>query len=100
MSAPIVLVSGDFVLTGGMDRANHALASYLLDRGREVHFVSHRVDPGVARASRRGLSSRGETTQFLSVGRAALESRRAEVGAPVGESRCAGRGQRRQLQLG
>ena len=47
MSAPIVLVSGDFVLTGGMDRANHALASYLLDRGREVHFVSHRVDPAL-----------------------------------------------------
>ncbi len=45
MTAPVVLVSGDFVRTGGMDRANHALGSYLLDLGREVHFVSHRVDP-------------------------------------------------------
>jgi glycosyltransferase involved in cell wall biosynthesis len=42
--APVVLVSGDFVRTGGMDRANFALGAYLLARGREVHFVSHRVD--------------------------------------------------------
>ena len=39
-----VLVSGDFVKTGGMDRANHALASYLLKRGDEVALVAHRVD--------------------------------------------------------
>jgi glycosyltransferase involved in cell wall biosynthesis len=39
-----VLVSGDFVKTGGMDRANFALASYLVGRGHEVHLVSHRVD--------------------------------------------------------
>ena len=40
---PFVLVAGDFVTTGGMDRANYALASYLLDRGREVHLVAHRA---------------------------------------------------------
>ena len=39
-----VLVSGDFVKTGGMDRANHALASYLLRRGDQVTLVAHRVD--------------------------------------------------------
>jgi glycosyltransferase involved in cell wall biosynthesis len=43
MKRPIVLVSGDFVKTGGMDRANHALASYLSGRGDEVHLVSFRV---------------------------------------------------------
>jgi len=38
------LVSGDFVKTGGMDRANHALASHLARRGdAEVHLVSHRI---------------------------------------------------------
>jgi glycosyltransferase involved in cell wall biosynthesis len=42
--APFVLVSGDFVKHGGMDRANHALAAYLLAQGREVHLVAHRVD--------------------------------------------------------
>ena len=38
------LVSGDFVKTGGMDRANYALASYLARRGRTVHLASHRAD--------------------------------------------------------
>jgi glycosyltransferase involved in cell wall biosynthesis len=38
-----VLVTGDFVTTGGMDRANHALAAYLLGQGREVHLVAHRA---------------------------------------------------------
>lgn len=46
-AVPIVLVSGDFVDTGGMDKSNHALASYLLALGREVHFVAHRVDPAL-----------------------------------------------------
>ncbi|MFO0951444.1 MAG: glycosyltransferase family 4 protein [Isosphaeraceae bacterium] len=39
------LVTGDFVTTGGMDRANFALASYLARQGRGVHLVAHRVDP-------------------------------------------------------
>jgi glycosyltransferase involved in cell wall biosynthesis len=38
-----VLVAGDFVTTGGQDRANHALAKYLADEGHEVHLVAHRV---------------------------------------------------------
>jgi glycosyltransferase involved in cell wall biosynthesis len=38
------LVSGDFVKTGGMDRANYALASYLARLGRSVHLVAHRAD--------------------------------------------------------
>lgn len=36
-----VLVSCDLVKTGGMDRANYALASYLAQRGDEVHAVAH-----------------------------------------------------------
>ena len=44
MSArPWLIVTGDFTPTGGMDRANHALASYLLREGHEVHLVAHRV---------------------------------------------------------
>ena len=39
-----VLVTGDFVTTGGMDRANHALALYLARLGRRVELVAHRVD--------------------------------------------------------
>src|SRR5829696_552542 len=39
----VLLVSGDFVKTGGMDRANYALASHLAGRGHEVHLVAYRA---------------------------------------------------------
>src|SRR5689334_6451407 len=39
-----LLITGDFVKTGGMDRANFALASYLARRGDEVHLVAFRAD--------------------------------------------------------
>ncbi|MBD2214890.1 glycosyltransferase family 4 protein [Nostoc linckia FACHB-104] len=38
-----LLVTGDFVKTGGMDRANFALANYLARQGQQVHLVAHRV---------------------------------------------------------
>jgi len=44
---PVALVSGDFVRTGGMDRANYALAAHLLGLGRTVHLVAYRVDPAL-----------------------------------------------------
>jgi glycosyltransferase involved in cell wall biosynthesis len=41
-----VLVSGDFTPLGGMDHANHGLASYLARRpDTEVHLVTHRAWP-------------------------------------------------------
>lgn len=43
-SAPWVLISGGFHLRGGMDRANLALAQYLVDEGTPVHLVCHFVD--------------------------------------------------------
>jgi glycosyltransferase involved in cell wall biosynthesis len=42
---PYVLVTGDFVRTGGMDVANYSLASYLARNGADVHLVAHRADP-------------------------------------------------------
>ena len=45
---PWLILAGDFVRTGGMDAANHALASYLARSGRETHLVAHRVDPALA----------------------------------------------------
>ncbi len=41
---PYTLIAGDFIATGGMDRANLALASYLARRGGLVRLVAHRVD--------------------------------------------------------
>ncbi|MBL9085045.1 MAG: glycosyltransferase family 4 protein [Planctomycetales bacterium] len=43
--SPVALVTGDFVRTGGMDRANLALANYLAHAGHNVHLVAHRVAP-------------------------------------------------------
>mgnify|MGYP002777786921 CR=1 FL=1 len=40
-----LLVTGDFVRTGGMDRANFALADYLARQGDAVHLVAYRVAP-------------------------------------------------------
>lgn len=40
-----LLVTGDFVKTGGMDRANFALADYLTRQGNQVHLVAYRVAP-------------------------------------------------------
>ncbi len=44
-----LLASGDFVALGGMDSANHALASYLArTSGADVHLVAHRVSADLA----------------------------------------------------
>ena len=40
---PYLIVSWDFVRTGGMDMANYALAWHLAERGHSVHLVAHRV---------------------------------------------------------
>ena len=40
---PFTIVAGDFVKTGGMDRANFALADYLSRQGHEVELVGHHV---------------------------------------------------------
>lgn len=42
------IVAGDFVKTGGMDRANYALADFASRAGRSVELVTHRVAPELA----------------------------------------------------
>ena len=43
-----LVASGDFTTLGGMDRANHAQARHLAQRGDEVHLVAHRVADDLA----------------------------------------------------
>jgi len=43
----LTLVAHDVVKTGGMDRANYALAAYALDQGWRLTLVSNRVGPGL-----------------------------------------------------
>ncbi len=45
---PYLLVAGDFVESGGMDAANHALATFLARQGAEVHLVTHRAAEALA----------------------------------------------------
>jgi glycosyltransferase involved in cell wall biosynthesis len=42
---PWLIVAGGFHSRGGMDKANAALASYLLERGHTVYLVGHEIDP-------------------------------------------------------
>jgi len=52
---PYIIVTGDFVRTGGMDRANYALAEYLAnapDTASSVHLVGHRCDSNLLDNSR------------------------------------------------
>lgn len=44
----VAIVAGDFVKTGGMDRANFALADYLSRSSVRVELVSHRIDAELA----------------------------------------------------
>ena len=46
--APWVLIAGGFHQTGGMDKANAALATYLVQQQIPVHLVAHRVDEALA----------------------------------------------------
>jgi glycosyltransferase involved in cell wall biosynthesis len=45
---PWVLVAGGFHQHGGMDKANSALAAFLVSRGHPVHLVAHEVAPCLA----------------------------------------------------
>jgi len=44
LKQPYLIVTGDFVTTGGMDRANFALVDYLARCGNPLHLVAYRVD--------------------------------------------------------
>ena len=45
------IVTGDFVPTGGMDRANYALADYIARQGYDLQLVAHRVDTVLTKRS-------------------------------------------------
>lgn len=46
---PWVIVAAGFHQNGGMDKANLALADYLLERETPVHLVTHSVEPSLAK---------------------------------------------------
>jgi hypothetical protein len=60
-----LLVTGDFVRTGGMDRANFALADYLARQGEQVHLVAYRVAPELLAYPNVTIPSGAEGGEFL-----------------------------------
>ena len=48
----MIIVAGDFTPLGGMDRANHALASFLARQHADVTLVTHRAWPDIAALTR------------------------------------------------
>lgn len=80
ISSSFVIVSGDFVRTGGMDHANYALASYLSRIGNQVDLVAHRVAADLA--SRPNVAVRHAPKPFNSyfLGQGPLRRRGNEIG--------------------
>ena len=76
---PFTLVAGDFVLTGGMDKMNYALADYLARSGHPLRLVAHRVAPELA--ARPGVTVRRVFKPFgsYSVGQFVLDRAGREV---------------------
>lgn len=49
---PFIIIAGDFTPLGGMDRANHALATFLARQHAQVTLVTHRAWPDIAALTR------------------------------------------------
>lgn len=80
---PWVIVAAGFHQNGGMDKANFALAEYLLDRETPVHLVTHSADVALEKhplATVHGVTRPGNSF-FL--GEFALEARGKKVARAV-----------------
>jgi glycosyltransferase involved in cell wall biosynthesis len=73
MVGRLTMVAGDFVLTGGMDRANYALADYAARAGADVELVSHRVSPELASRPNVGVRRVRRPFGFHSLGEPLLD---------------------------
>jgi len=77
------MVTGDFALTGGMDRANYALADYMARLGGPVHLVAHRVDPQLASFPNVAVHRVPKPLQSYTFGAPLLARRGRQVGRMV-----------------
>jgi glycosyltransferase involved in cell wall biosynthesis len=86
--SPWMIVAGGFHRDGGMDKANLALAEYLVERGTRVHLVCHRIDPDFSRHQLVTLHSVGCPAGSFFLGeplldmRARVEARKLQVTWP------------------
>jgi glycosyltransferase involved in cell wall biosynthesis len=79
MNALWVIVAAGFHQKGGMDKANLALADYLLERGTPVHLVSHSIDPSLAEHPLATVHLVARPAQSFFLGEFALAARGRKV---------------------
>ena len=96
---PWLLVSGDFVRTGGQDRCNHAVATYLADRGDEVHLAAHRASADLADRPNVTLHRAPKPLDSYLLAAPLLDRAGRRGGGPAGVAGGPGAGQWRQLRL-
>ena len=78
-----VIVCGGFHRRGAMDRANAALAEYLVTGGSRVHLVAHDVDPGWLADPRAEVAVVTRPAGSVMAGELALERRARRVAAAL-----------------
>jgi glycosyltransferase involved in cell wall biosynthesis len=83
MNAPWVIIAAGFHQKGGMDKANFALAEYLLERGTPVHFVSHGIDPLLTKHPLATVHLVARPAQSFFLGEFALAARGRKVAREV-----------------
>jgi len=80
---PWVIVAGGFHQKGGMDKANLALADYLLERDIPVHLVTHGVEPALERHPLATVHLVARPAQSFLLGEFALAVRGRKVARQV-----------------
>jgi glycosyltransferase involved in cell wall biosynthesis len=80
------MVTGDFVPTGGMDRANYALADYIARHGDELQLVAHRVDPHLADRSNVTVHQVAKPLHSYFLGAPLLARKGVEIGNRSGKN--------------
>ncbi len=83
MNAPWVIVAAGLHQKGGMDKANLALADYLLEREIPVHVVTHSVDPSLEQHPLTKVHLVPRPMQSFFLGEFALEARGKKVARRV-----------------
>jgi glycosyltransferase involved in cell wall biosynthesis len=80
------IVTGDFVPTGGMDRANYALADYIARQGHPLHLVAHRVDSALGDRSNVTVHHVSKPLNSNFLGAPLLARKGVEIGKRSGEN--------------
>jgi glycosyltransferase involved in cell wall biosynthesis len=83
MNAPWVIVAAGLHQKGGMDKANLALADYLLEREIPVHVVTHSVEPSLEQHPLATVHLVPRPMQSFFLGEFALEARGKKVARRV-----------------